>query len=330
MNDILPRLFRPALLVAAVLACPVAWPQALSWSTGVVYEYDGSGNVRKMGSDAYVYDTANRIVRGSTAGVEQTYTYDAFGNRTGCMQAGGDCQSGMAIDSATNRVAGLTYDARGNLTRLPEGHELTYDEVGMVARETFATGSREYIYTADGERLAVHSLSGGSGSWTWSVRGLDQKVQREFTSTDAGAIGTGDFRWSKDYIWRDGTLLATRQRESAAPDAPVVTYHYHVDHLGTPRMVTDSSGTVIGRHEYHAFGVERNGNATEPAPSRMQFTGHERDAYADRTWPLDYMHARYYDGRLGRFLSVDPAMDLKKAIPNPQMWNRYSYAWTIR
>jgi hypothetical protein len=29
--------------------------------------------------------------------------------------------------------------------------------------------------------------------------------------------------------------------------------------------------------------------------------------------------------RTGRFLSVDPAMDLKKTVPNPQMWNRYAY-----
>jgi hypothetical protein len=28
---------------------------------------------------------------------------------------------------------------------------------------------------------------------------------------------------------------------------------------------------------------------------------------------------------LGRFLSVDPVLDLKKTIPNPQMWNRYAY-----
>jgi hypothetical protein len=37
------------------------------------------------------------------------------------------------------------------------------------------------------------------------------------------------------------------------------------------------------------------------------------------------MHARYYNGAAGRFLSVDAWMDLKKTIPNPQMWNRYAY-----
>jgi len=36
------------------------------------------------------------------------------------------------------------------------------------------------------------------------------------------------------------------------------------------------------------------------------------------------MHARYYNPNLGRFLSVDPAME--SAVPtDPQTWNRYGY-----
>jgi uncharacterized protein RhaS with RHS repeats len=37
------------------------------------------------------------------------------------------------------------------------------------------------------------------------------------------------------------------------------------------------------------------------------------------------MHARYYSPTVGRFLSFDPALDLKKTLPTPQAWNRYSY-----
>jgi RHS repeat-associated protein len=40
---------------------------------------------------------------------------------------------------------------------------------------------------------------------------------------------------------------------------------------------------------------------------------------------LDYMHARYYSGGLGRFLSVDPVMAIGRNIRTPQRWNRYSY-----
>jgi RHS repeat-associated protein len=40
----------------------------------------------------------------------------------------------------------------------------------------------------------------------------------------------------------------------------------------------------------------------------------------------DYMHARFYNPLVGRFLSVDPVMQTAKASLAPQFWNRYSYA----
>lgn len=55
-------------------------------------------------------------------------------------------------------------------------------------------------------------------------------------------------------------------------------------------------------------------------PERLQFTGHERD-----TAKVDYMHARYYAPGAGRFLAVDPFLDVNAALANTQRWNRYSY-----
>jgi hypothetical protein len=37
------------------------------------------------------------------------------------------------------------------------------------------------------------------------------------------------------------------------------------------------------------------------------------------------MHARYYSPTMGRFLSVDPKMTIRKNLFEPQRWNRYSY-----
>jgi hypothetical protein len=37
------------------------------------------------------------------------------------------------------------------------------------------------------------------------------------------------------------------------------------------------------------------------------------------------MHARYYTPEWGRFLSVDPVLDVETAMRRPQTWNRYSY-----
>ncbi len=40
------------------------------------------------------------------------------------------CQYGIKIDSATNQIKDRTHDKRGNLTQLPEGNTLDYDELG--------------------------------------------------------------------------------------------------------------------------------------------------------------------------------------------------------
>ena len=57
----------------------------------------------------------------------------------------------------------------------------------------------------------------------------------------------------------------------------------------------------------------------------MKFTAHERD-FTDPDGPgddLDYMHARYCNPLLGRFLSFDPVGGKRR---RPQSWNRYAYA----
>jgi RHS repeat-associated protein len=101
------------------------------------------------------------------------------------------------------------------------------------------------------------------------------------------------------------------------PDHPK-TRHFHLDHLGTPRLITGNAGAEISRHIYHPFGEEDSPSVTPR--EKKQFTGHERDSES-----LDYMHARFYAPFMGRFLSVDPIIDVEAAMHNPQMWNRYSY-----
>jgi RHS repeat-associated protein len=116
-------------------------------------------------------------------------------------------------------------------------------------------------------------------------------------------------------VYRGAALLA----DAAA------AHHYTLDHLGTPRIVSDNAAHVVARHTYYPFGVEITDNT--PTEARLKFTGHERDAdlLGTPTAELDYMHARYYANDIGRFLSVDPYLDGEKSMRNPQMWNRYAY-----
>lgn len=309
-----------AFLIA--LVAPAAAGTTL-WTSGVAYTYDAAGNVVGIGTDTYEYDSVDRLVRGSVAGRERSYTYDAFGNRLSCtdVATGSDCQMGALITSATNRVAGGTYDEAGNLQSFSDGPLYIYDSVNMLTR-TDDDVDREYVYTADDERIAVvASASASASTWTWTLRDLSGKVLREMTSTSDGEGVHTDWQWTRDHVFRNGLLLSSRQPTGTG----VSTRHYHLDHLGTPRVVSDDGGALAGQHDYFPFGLELSGNPTEESPASLRFTGHERDALGDELTALDYMHARFYSAAWGRFLSVDPVLDMKRAMREPQGWNRYSY-----
>jgi RHS repeat-associated protein len=299
--------------------------ESINWSSGVAYSYDGSGNVRQIGSDAFVYDAVNRLVQADTDGIRRNYEYDAFGNRSGCRQAQGtpnesDCQFGYTISPLTNRVNGATYDASGNLQTLGGigTHTYTYDALNMQTSDSSGGSIREYVYTASDERIAVYTVG---QQWNWTIRDTSGKVLREFTSADGpNGLGTASWQWKKDYVWRDGLLLASRQMSGST----LTTYHYHLDHLGTPRRITNDSDHIVGVHDYLPFGPETSTAQNEPSLTLLKYTGHERDLVTTGSWEtLDYMRARYYSPALGRFLSTDPgrAWDPRR----PQSWNLFAY-----
>jgi RHS repeat-associated protein len=98
--------------------------------------------------------------------------------------------------------------------------------------------------------------------------------------------------------------------------------HFHLDHLGTPRLVTDANGNATAFHVYYPYGEEAT--AFNQDAIRQKFTGHERDLAnpAGAGDDLDSMHARFYNPLVGRFWGVDP---VGGQANQPQSWNRFSY-----
>jgi RHS repeat-associated protein len=102
------------------------------------------------------------------------------------------------------------------------------------------------------------------------------------------------------------------------PAAPAVNAQYvHWDHLGSTRLMTDEKGAEIGHWKYYPFGLEAESSGG--ADNRMKFTGHERDGELG----LDYMLARYYGNKNGRFIATDPGNDRELEVP--PSWNAYAY-----
>jgi RHS repeat-associated protein len=94
-------------------------------------------------------------------------------------------------------------------------------------------------------------------------------------------------------------------------------YYIFADHLGSTRVITDSSGTVCRDVDYFPFGAEKI-TLNTCALLSSKFATYERDPETG----LDYAVFRYYNSRLGRFMSPDP---LAGTIGDPQSLNRYAY-----
>jgi len=310
-----------------------------NWISGN-YAYDGAGNVTAIGNSRFTYDhvsrlkTAEILVESGTGlpfsdGFEtgdlrcwapgscmtgsedfnQTFTYDPFGN---LKEVVGDQGRNTPTSSATNRLTEATYDVAGNLLTW-NGDTYEYDPLGTMTRRCpsgCVAGAPDwrYIYTADDERLFALQVTQGAGFGNvWTLRDLGGSTLREYDATATWA--------ARDYIYRDGQLLASN--EPGEGDR-----HFHLDHLGTPRLITNAAGAKVAYHSYLPFGEEATAGAQDA--ERRKFTGHERDTMGtsgvadDR----DNMHARQYNPLFGRSLSIDrgPA-----TMSSPQTWNRYAY-----
>ncbi len=297
---------------------------AAGWSSGVI-SYDGSGNIRQMAgaegdfkleTDWFSYDGVGRLREAhlvDNLGAEKTQKtrFDRFGN-IDRMEVTGRTTLEPAIDHATNRLGGVSYDSLGNQASWG-GLTYEYDPLSQL-RHAEGTGINTFMtYTAEGERVSTTDHE--HGTEVFSLRGLDGRILREFTKETS----TGAWDW-KDYVWGNGALLAS------AGSAGGIS-HYHLDHLGSTRVVTNRCGQAIKRFTVLPFGLGAvPPSASEPEDSEhIRFTGHERDTFQqDKEGDtLDYMHTRYYGPAWGRFLGVDAFGGSRTA---PQSWNRYTYA----
>lgn len=331
---------------------PDSLTETASWGPKF-YSYDGSGNIRRIteldanqdvktvGTETYRYDRASRLTEAVVNGITETYSYDAFGNLTQ-KQTGNYPPANFPVEMASNRISTLTYDIAGNVTSDPNKRygSYMYDSLGMLVGMYSSGGPKRMYYTADDERIGfsvANSLS------RWMIRDFEGRPLREFRiSNPINDLEDAPWIWVEDYVYAGEQLVGG---ETAGPygensgDIPVDRRrrHFHLDHLGSVRLVTTDTGSVaLGVHNYYPYGAEQTalnqealnfGGNIRPEPRR--FTGHERDfngpGNIDNDDYIDYMHARYYDPFAGRFLSPDPVLDLKHALTRPQGWNRYSY-----
>ena len=297
-------------------------PISLWESSG--YAYDGAGNITSIGTTTYTYDSLSRLtgVSPPIADNAETYAYDRFGNTVGRTR---NQQSfSIQVDSATNHLVDAylqsLHDTAGNLTNYGSEHYF-YDPFSNMLKKDANSTTELYVYTASDERIGVRS---GPDRWLWSIRDENGQLLRQYESFESNPyLG---WTWIEDYVYRDAQLLGAEREPQEGGRR-----HFHLDHLGTPRVITSTNGQIVSAHDYYPFGNEITPLNQESAQgfSReepMKFTGQERDFTNGTVFEnanyIDYMHARHSSPGWGRFLSVDV---LSGHSQEPQSWNRYTY-----
>jgi len=79
-----------------------------------------------------------------------------------------------------------------------------------------------------------------------------------------------------------------------------VAYYYHNDHLGTPQVLTNATGSIAWKATYDPFGEATISVQTVENPFR--FPGQ----YCDQETGLHYNYFRYYNPQTGRYITPDP------------------------
>jgi RHS repeat-associated protein len=270
------------------------------------YSYDLLGNITAIGSDTYNYDALNQLTSATVAASAhtQSFSYDTYGNIKTITTDG--TTATLSPDPLTNRLPSpATYDTSGNMLTYGGTDTYNWDAVNMMTRRRTTGVDEQYVYDASDERIAII----GSTTTRYTLRGTGPQILREVIDTPG--TNSHSLAWSRDYVYRDGALLAELNPTYG-------TVHFHLDHLGSTRLMTDMSAKQLGVYNYYPFG----GQVDPPADDqRVRFTGHELD-FGGNGQDVLYMHAREQVPVAGRFLSVDPVLGDPS---ESQSWNRYAY-----
>jgi RHS repeat-associated protein len=260
----------------------------------VLSETDSGG---MNGTQTYTYDAANRL--GSVNGTTQTYdgaqdpttlpggfigAYDASGEL--CWSA---TASGTSCTSPPSGATTYTYDTLGERTTAtpPSGAQPTYayDQLGRMVGEGTTSGgsytqSASYVYNGDGLDLGKVT-SGGVTTYAWN------------TTTSAPELLQGS---GEDFVYGPNGQPVEEIKNSTNAPSFLTT-----DQLGSTRVLTGTTGSVVGSYVYDAFG---NVTHTGSVSSIIQYAG----SLADSSTGFSYLIHRYYDPATGQFPTVDPAV----------------------
>ncbi|CAJ7870371.1 ImpA family type VI secretion-associated protein [Burkholderia pseudomallei] len=243
-------------------------------------------------SETYSYDPLQRLtaITEANGSVLESVTYNPTGDRLS-KTGSGLATGSYSYNPGTHQLiatgsAARTVDANGNtmaITQAGTTYGFGYNPRNRlsVVQQNQATVAT-YTYNANNERIAK------------TINGASERYAYNEGSQMLGEYGA----MNRDYIWLDGIPVANVDGQGTSSTIAYVT----ADQLGTPRAITNASGTTVWQWAYA-------GNAWgEVAPTSNGYTYNLRfpGQYADaESGVSDNLH-RTFDPNVGGYLQVDP------------------------
>ena len=248
--------------------------------------YDNNGNITAITNaldasknKSFTYDNLDRLSTATSTGIWGSlgWTYDGVGNRqTENSSAYTYYQNTNKLNTANGIVFG--YDNNGNTTTEAD-RQYVYNQNQRLIQVNDGSMTASYTYNGNGQRVKK-VVNGVTTIFHYSLSG-----QIIAESNSAGNV-------TVEYVYLNGQPLAKI-------DSTGVNY-IHIDHLGTPSVMTDATGAKVWEIETRPFGDGATIAGT--AILNLRFPGQ----YYDEETGLNYNYFRDYNPVIGRYIEADP------------------------
>lgn len=289
------------------------------------FSYDGNSNITAISRDVAVtdsqsfnYDPANRLVDEQTVNGGVTYSYDANGNRInlrwmtvkeGVTKSGVEPQTFASTSNrqTSHQWQAVAQDAAGNTISTEKGLKtFNYNAEGRY-REYYYNGllKTRYGYNGLGQRVMKQEFNptGTLKETTLFVYGQQGQLLFEQSYQPNGKA-----KESRSYVWLGLQPLAMVRQAFTSTGVAITPERYflHLDHLATPRLMTNSSGTLVWRWRSSAFGSGSDERDVDGDGKLLTMPLRFPGQYYDLETGLHYNYYRDYNPRTGRYIQSDP------------------------
>jgi len=290
----------------------VTGPNPLPVPSRFGYAYDAAGNRTTEQLDdvatGATYNSRNELTSRQAGGallfrgtVNEPATVTLAGKPTQ-VDTSNTFQGTATVPTGTSTVAVAATDASGNtrtntyqVTESGSPVNYTYDANGNLTGD----GVRTFEWDAEKRLFAVNT---GANRSEFTYDGRNRRV-RIVEKQSGNVTSNKRFLWCGNELCeeRDATGAAVTRRffrhgfvEAGSP------FFYTIDHLGSVREVTDSSGAVRARYDYDLFG--RTTQVSGDKVSSFTYAGY----YSHPPSGLLLTLRRAYAADTARWLSEDP------------------------